>query len=124
MKKSDVLLAAGVLSAAAIIFLIFNWNSKEGEFVSVFVGDEWYGMYKIKEDCIVEIEQEGLITNILVIDDGRAEMKEASCPDQVCVRHKAVEHTGESIVCLPNRVLVSVEGKSSSAADQLDAVAQ
>ncbi|MBR2613326.1 MAG: NusG domain II-containing protein, partial [Clostridia bacterium] len=47
-------------------------------------------------------------TNLLIIKDGKAYISEATCPDLVCV------HTGhadelKSIVCLPNRVTVSIE---------------
>ena len=50
-----------------------------------------------------------------------ARMEWADCPDQVCVNHRAVERDGESIICLPNKVVVSVE---SSEANELDGIAQ
>lgn len=45
---------------------------------------------------------------ILVISDGRADMESADCPNQICVHHSAISHTGETIVCLPNRVVIEV----------------
>ena len=46
---------------------------------------------------------------------------EASCPDQICVRHGPTDQTADPIVCLPNKLVVRVlppEGE----ADQLDGV--
>ena len=45
---------------------------------------------------------------ILVISDGKADMESADCPNQICVHHGAISHTGETIVCLPNRVVIEV----------------
>ena len=62
----------------------------------------------LAKDTEMRIEGYGGGYNILVINDGRAYIKEASCPDLVCV------HTGhadelKSVVCAPNRVVISIE---------------
>ena len=46
---------------------------------------------------------------VLVIEDGKAYMEEADCPNQICVHHSPVSHKGETIVCLPNRVVIEVQ---------------
>jgi len=48
-------------------------------------------------------------SEILVISDGKASVLEASCPDLVCAHHKPIQNTGETIVCLPNKVIITVE---------------
>ena len=47
--------------------------------------------------------------NVVEIKDGKVSVTEASCKNQVCVRHGAISRTGESIVCLPNRLVVRIE---------------
>ena len=49
-------------------------------------------------------------TNILVIENGKAYMKYASCPDGLCVGQGKISLTGERITCLPNRVMVEIVG--------------
>ena len=46
-------------------------------------------------------------------------MESADCPDQICVRQKAISKEGESIICLPNKVVVSIVGGEEK---ELDAV--
>ena len=46
---------------------------------------------------------------VLVIEDGKAYMEEADCPNQICVHHSAISHKGETIVCLPNRIVIEVQ---------------
>ena len=47
--------------------------------------------------------------NHLVIQDGCARIEEADCPDKLCVKQGTVSESGESLVCLPNRVVVAVK---------------
>ena len=35
-------------------------------------------------------------------------MASASCHNQICVHHKPISETNQSIVCLPNRVSVEI----------------
>ena len=48
--------------------------------------------------------------NIVRISGGKATVSAASCRNQVCAGHEAISKTGESIVCLPNRLVVTIEG--------------
>lgn len=84
--------------------------------VTVKVNGELKGTYSLAEDQEIEINGG---TNILQIKNGRADMTEADCPDQLCVNQRAVSRQGESIICLPNKVIVEVESSESS---ELDAV--
>lgn len=116
MKKNDWLLAAGILAAAAIL-LCFQMLGKTGKaaFVSVTVDGVLYGTYSLCEDQVIKIDD----TNRLEIHDGFARMEWADCPDQVCVNHRSISRDGESIICLPNQVVVSIENGESSEVDDI-----
>ena len=118
MKKNDWFLAAGILAAAAIL-LCFQIFRKTGDqaVVSITVDGVLYGTYSLDKDRTVEIND----TNRLVISDGSARMEWADCPDQVCVNHREVSRDGESIICLPNQVVVSIESMEES---DVDGIAQ
>lgn len=59
--------------------------------------------------------------NVLRVQDGRICVAEADCPDQICVRQGWIGGGDVPIACLPNRLVVSVEGGE---APQFDAVSQ
>ena len=59
-------------------------------------------------------------TNHLIIKDGQADMIEADCPDQICVEHISISKNKETIVCLPNKVIVEIVGGEDA---EIDAVA-
>ncbi len=118
MKKNDLILAAAIIAAAAVILAIQFFRQDNGEqHVVVTVDGDVFGTYDLAENQTIEIGK----TNRLVIENGNARMEWADCPDQICVNHKAVDKNGESIICLPNKVVVSVEGSKTSS---LDGIAQ
>ena len=56
-------------------------------------------------------------SNILVIEGGQAWLSEANCPDLLCVHQGKIRYTGQSIICLPNRLTVTVEGGEDDGVD-------
>lgn len=53
---------------------------------------------------------EGTSYNLLSVSDGKVVVESADCKDQICVRHKSVSSKGESIICLPHRLVVEIVG--------------
>lgn len=47
------------------------------------------------------------------VSDGAVSVTESGCKDKVCVRTGPVSHMGEAIICVPNKVAVTVEGSES-----------
>ena len=63
--------------------------------------------------------------NTLVVENGAAHMKFADCPDGLCIRQGEIRYTGESIVCLPHRLMAVITGGAESRDEgAVDAVAQ
>lgn len=108
--RNDILLIAVLLVAAAIgatYLFVFRGG---GNTVQVTVDGQLYGTYPLSQTCTVDIEsgEHGDGSNRLIIRDGKAFMETADCPDGICVAHRPIFRDGESIVCLPNRVVVTV----------------
>ena len=64
--------------------------------------------YPLSKDTEVWLET-GEGRNLLVIRDGAASVKGADCENQVCVHTHAVKYDGETIVCLPHRLVIRIE---------------
>lgn len=120
MKKRDIIFL-GILSAVAIVLLLWFMLGyrEEGMKVEITIDGEMYGSYSLNEEQEIAIETEGIVTNILVIEDGKADMIRANCPDKLCVHQAAVSHAGETIVCLPNKVVVTVVGEKDGLWEKL-----
>lgn len=103
-----------VLTAIGACLLIFK---KDGNIVEVTVDGELYGAYSLDKNQTIEIKTENGY-NILVIEDGKAYISEASCPDGVCSSHNPIPSWfSDSIICLPNKVVVELGYTESQDSD-------
>ena len=117
MKKGDRFLMGGVALLAAASLVFWALTRQEGAWVRVEVNGQETASYPLSEDRTVEIEGANGGRNRLEIRDGEAWMAEASCPDQLCVHQPAIRYHGQTIVCLPHRVSVTIEGGEEAPLD-------
>lgn len=122
MKKNDWYIAAGVIGAAMLWWGIqtFVLSSDGTEFV-VKQNGELIGSYSLSEDEELTFYSDGGKKNVVEIKDGQARMKEADCPDKLCIKQKAISKKGESIICLPHKLTLEVTGGEER---ELDALVQ
>ena len=122
-KKKDLIFALIVLLLAGVLYL-FHEMTGDGvaNKVVVTVDGETLGYYDLNKNQTIEINDG---SNILKIQDGKANMSEAVCPDKLCVNQRAISKSNESIICLPNKVVVKVvAGNDSDAEDEYDTIAK
>ncbi len=123
--KRDIGLIITLLLMATVCWLVVQWMGQKtiAATVVVTVDGEEYGRYPLAENQEIPIaigeEKQASETNFLRIQDGVAQMITADCPDQICVHQKAISHTNESIVCLPNRVVVTIASGEKSQFDSM-----
>lgn len=121
MKKADFIVIAVVLSIAVVLIaVLYGSKSNTGSYVQIEVNGKVVNTLSLDEDVQLEIEGADGGTNTLVIENGYASVTHASCPDGICVNHKKINRSGESIICLPNKVVISVVNDKST--DEIDAV--
>ena len=114
--KNDVRLIVTLLlllAAATLALLLFR---TEGDSVAVTVDGKLWGEFSLLEDRVVEIKN-GDDYNQLIIRDGKAYVEYASCPDGICAAHRPVSFGGESIICLPNKVVIEVHTADNNQPD-------
>ena len=109
--RNDIILIAATLIIAAIALVIYSLSKQGGNTAVVTVGGDIFGEYPLSEDRVVEIRSSSAAEpkNVLVIEDGKAYITEASCPDLICAHHAPISSVGESIICIPNKTVVSIE---------------
>lgn len=121
--RNDLIFIGVLLLVVALLGLAFFFLRGEGNTVTVTVDGELFGTYSLSEDTTVEIRtgDDGEELNLLIIRDGVAYVETATCPDGICAAHKPISRDGESIVCLPHKVVITVTAVDDS--EQPDIVA-
>lgn len=117
--RNDIILIITIFAVLAAVFLILQVFAKGGSSVKVTIDGDFFGEYSLSEDISVDIvtgeDADGL--NRLVIKDGKAFVESANCPDGICAAHKPISLSGESIVCLPHRVVISINADGENDPD-------
>ncbi len=117
MKKNDWLLIIIILLTSISIFGMRIAMKDQGKsYVTVRINGEIIETYELDEDQEVRINGG---SNVMVIKNGQVDMIEADCPDKLCVNQTAIFNNNESIVCLPNRVVVQVVSYNEAEYDAL-----
>ncbi|MGN0458190.1 MAG: NusG domain II-containing protein [Eubacterium sp.] len=122
MKKADLIIIGVVLAIVGILaFFLYYVNGDSGSYVQVEINGKAVETVKLNEDFEKQYDIDGK-TNTLVIKDGKASVTQANCPDGICVNHMPIRRSGESIICLPHKFVVTVINEQGSD-DEIDAVA-
>ncbi|MBQ6621494.1 MAG: NusG domain II-containing protein [Mogibacterium sp.] len=109
-RKADLILMAVLVVTGIAASVCLSFQDSVGDRVVITVAGELYGTYPLAEDRIVTVTS-GDHANTVEIRDGTVRVTEASCKNQICVKHASITRAGESIICLPNRVVVRIDGK-------------
>ena len=124
LRKADFLLFFIFIAAAALIAAVPLVRSSDGApMVRIIAQGELAGIYPLDSDNEIEIERDGH-RNVVVIKDNTVHMDYSDCKNQVCVNTGKISKPGETIVCLPNYVIVEIVSSEEGGEDDeaIDAV--
>lgn len=117
--KNDVIFIGFLLIfCIGVCIAVYKGAAVEGSSIVITVDGKEYGTYSLLQEQTITI-QEGKAENIIVIKGGKAYMSHASCPDQLCVDQNEISFDKESIICLPNKVVITV---TSDRKNDVDAI--
>ena len=110
-KRKSILPDVIVISAIAfvtLLLLLFSFLSKRsGDYAIVEINGAEVGRYSLYENGRFPLNGG---TNVLIIEHGTARLEESNCPDHTCERTGKVSYVGQTIICLPNRLSITVKG--------------
>lgn len=111
-KKADFAAVAGVLLLAAALVVGLAIHGRQAGAAQVVVYLDGTQVFSGELDTDAQYEAQGQYSNLVTIRDGKAWIETADCPGEDCVRQGSISRAGQSIVCLPNHLVVAIEGHS------------
>jgi hypothetical protein len=109
MKKKDVafiLIVAVLIAGGFLLFRVVSGNY--GRTVVIEEGNEVVGSYPLSEDRTIKIKGP-LGDSTAIIKDGEIYMADSPCHNKVCIDMGHINEKGDSIICLPNRVYITIK---------------
>ncbi|MCQ1531541.1 NusG domain II-containing protein [Lutispora saccharofermentans] len=121
LKKGDILLLLIVLIAGISYFgLKLLYKDTGNKTVVISVNGKEYervDMRNLSSEKLIHIElEEGRYIDIKADSKG-AYVSDVVCPDKICQKTGVIDRVGQSIVCLPNKVQVFIEGNEKADVD-------
>ncbi|MBQ6600669.1 MAG: NusG domain II-containing protein [Clostridia bacterium] len=113
--RNDFILAAVIVIMAAAGLLLVNLTKEQGNTLVVKIDGTETASYSLSADTSFEIRtgKNGENVNVVVIEGGKAHVSEADCPDGICKDYRPVSYVGETIVCLPHKLVLEVTGEKA-----------
>ena len=107
MTRNDLILI-GVLMILSLMPLAMNFDSGK-KFVVVKVDGVIVREFDLMEEKIFTVEASGG-KNIVEIKSGAVSVIAADCPDKICIRRGTIKNVGETIACVPHKLLIEIAG--------------
>lgn len=118
--RNDIILAVAIVLIATVGLLLFVLTKEDGSTVAVKIDGVVTDTYPLSEniEVLIKTGENDENINVLTIEDGKASISEADCPDKICVETRAVSFVGETIVCLPHKLVIEITNEKTD--DQID----
>lgn len=114
--RNDIILIFLMIILSFSAWIIIGAVKVEGGTVIVVNEGKETARYSLSDDLEVTIKN-GKDYNLLVIKNGTAKITDASCPDKLCVKQHDIAFNGETITCLPNKIVVKITSEKAPETD-------
>ncbi|GAB6118775.1 MAG: Uncharacterized protein XD65_0961 [Caldanaerobacter subterraneus] len=124
MKKGDILIMLFVVVLAIGLLVFYKISTTQHyhhKYAVIMVDGKIYKEISLEDvnyrEEIPIVTKYG--TNVLLVKDGRVQVIDAECPDKICMKEGFIDKPGQSIVCLPFRMVVEIRGVKNAEVDQV-----
>jgi len=124
MKRLDIMIIVLIvaISIASLGILKMNSNKQyEEKHAEIYVDGELIKTISFDDTTNAEpftVKTE-LGVNVIKIQNGKVQIIDANCPDELCIKDGPISKPGEMLVCLPHKVVVEIKGYSKNEVDEL-----
>ena len=115
--KGDGVVIFFVIMIAIFIGVLFMMKTGNDRGTTVCVYQDGIKIRELPLWEDTEILIQNSYTNKLAVKDEKAAIVESDCPGMDCVHSGWIGGKGRSLVCLPNRVEIRIEGETDSEVD-------
>ncbi len=109
VRPLDIVIAVAAV-AISFIFALAPYN--EGRYAEIYVnGEKVRSLPLSEEECVT-------VNGVTVtVEDGCAKVTASTCKDKICVSAGELSQSGDTAICIPNRVSVLISGENSHGSD-------
>lgn len=114
--KRDVVIVLTILIASIGWAIIASHSKKAAEAV-VIVHSKVYKVVSLNKNETFKIKWNGKYLMTVQVKDGAIRAKDSTCKNKICVHTGWISRDGQSIVCVPNRIIIYTKGAKPASFD-------
>jgi len=108
MRPGDWIVIVILCALCLSSFLIISYQNT-GEIVEIFHNDQRINQIPLHLDT--ELKLQGTMSELkVIIQDKKVWVQESGCPNKTCMKMGKISKSGQSIICLPNQILIAIKG--------------
>lgn len=120
LLKGDYIIIASVVALALIIFcLTLGSFSSQGDIVEVHLNNKLLYSLPINKEETILIDD--IFQNTIIIENNTVRVTQSTCPDGICENFGSISRGNESIICMPNRLIITIISDSDNI-DEIDII--
>jgi hypothetical protein len=112
--RLDIIIISAILLISLLLLLVVMLSKEEGSAVVVEIDGMTVATYSLDQNGEYSLNGG---TNVLVIEDGKAYLNYSNCPDHTCEKTGKIQYVGQSIICLPNKIAITIKGEAEGGVD-------
>ena len=112
--RLDIIVISAILLVSVSLLLIMTLSKKEGAVAVVEIDGKTVAEYSLAVNGEYSLNNG---TNVLVIENGQAYLNYSNCPDHTCEITGKIHYVGQTIVCLPNKLSITIKGNAEGGVD-------
>lgn len=123
VKRKDIIVVVLLLVLSIFMaFFVQKFKSNQtGSYLRVELNGKEYGKYPLNKNKTFKIKVDNDEYNVVEIKNGKVKMIEANCRDLICTHMPKISKVGETIVCLPHRLILEIVNDDTND-DEIDKV--
>ncbi|NLI98593.1 hypothetical protein GX441_08050 [bacterium] len=109
LKRGDAILIICFLfiSLVGIVFILSIKSDREPQMIKISSEGKFFELPL--RDTLFQVQGPLGVTDVR-INKGHVYVTKAPCPNKLCMKQGKISRNGESIICIPNKIIITIEG--------------
>ncbi|MGB9681867.1 MAG: NusG domain II-containing protein [bacterium] len=112
IKRKDLVIISSLFALIFLTYLFNSFKSILGTTVIIQVSGKETIRLPLNRDKTIKV-QGPLGESIIEIKNRKVRMLFSPCPDKLCMKQGWIDKTSQSIICVPNRIIIKIEGRAT-----------
>ena len=109
LRKRDIILCIVLIAVGITCWLVMWFVLPAGNTADVYIDGKMVQTIDMTVDDVYEFSTDRG-SNTVVVESGKIRVSDADCPDKVCVDMGWKSRRGETITCLPHKLVIEIQG--------------